>query len=115
MDSTPPPMVMSDWPDMTWPAAMLHGLEAAGAEAVDLHARDRVRVVRVQHRDARDVGALLADRIDAAQHDVVDHWRCRDGCGRGCACSACVASSSAVTSCSAPSFLPLPRGVRTVS
>src|SRR5262249_4277563 len=48
------------------------GLEARGAEPIDLHAGDRVRVVGVQDRDARDVRTLLAHRIDATEDHVVD-------------------------------------------
>jgi len=50
-------------------------IEAGGAEAVDLHARDRVAVTGGQRRGARDVAARLADRIDAAEHDIVDQHR----------------------------------------
>ncbi len=48
------------------------GFEARGAEAVDLHARHGLGVARDDGRGAGDVRALLADRHDAAQHDVVD-------------------------------------------
>ena len=58
------------------------GVEPRGAEAVDLHARHRVAVARHQRGGARDVAARLADRIDAAQHDVVDQLRGRACCGR---------------------------------
>ena len=47
-------------------------VEPRGAEAVDLHARDRVAVAGGERRGARDVAARLADRIDAAEHHVVD-------------------------------------------
>ncbi len=46
--------------------------EARGAEAVDLHASDRLGIVRIENGQPRDVGALLLHRRDAAQHDVVD-------------------------------------------
>ena len=50
----------------------IHRVEPGGAEPVDLHARHLVAVARHDRRDARDVAAGLADRIDAAQHHVVD-------------------------------------------
>ena len=53
----------------------IHRVEAGGAEAVDLHARHLVAVARHDRRDARDVAARLADRIDAAEHHVVDQRR----------------------------------------
>ena len=53
----------------------IHRVEPGGAEAVDLHAGNGVAVARLQRRDARDVAAGFADRIDAAEHDVVDQLR----------------------------------------
>ena len=53
----------------------IHRIEAGGAEAVDLHAGHAVAEARDQRGGARDVAARLADRIDAAEHDVVDHAR----------------------------------------
>ena len=50
----------------------IHGVEAGGAEAADLHAGDGLAEARLQRREARDVGAGLADRIDHAEDDVVD-------------------------------------------
>ena len=50
----------------------IHGIEAGGAEAVDLHAGHGFAETRLQRRETRDVGAGLADRIDAAEDDVVD-------------------------------------------
>ena len=46
IDSTPPPIVMSCWPDMTCGRREVHRIEARGAEAVDLHARHAVAVAR---------------------------------------------------------------------
>ena len=75
IDSTPPPMVMSCWPDITSRRGEIDRVEPRGAEAVDLHARHLVAVARDERRGARDVAARLADRIDAAEHDVVDQLR----------------------------------------
>ena len=50
----------------------IDGVEAGGAEPVDLHAGNRVAVTGMQRGDARDVAAGLADRIDHAHHHVVD-------------------------------------------
>ena len=50
----------------------IHRIEPRGAEAVDLHAGHVVAEPGDKRRRARDVAARLADRIDAAEHDVVD-------------------------------------------
>ena len=50
----------------------VHGLETRGAEAVDRHAGNGLGEAGHHRRGAGDVGALLADRHDAAQDDVVD-------------------------------------------
>ena len=50
----------------------IHGIEAGGAEAADLDAGDGFAEARIHRREARDVGAGLADRIDHAENDVVD-------------------------------------------
>ena len=50
----------------------IHRVEPGRAEAVDLHARHAVAVAGAQRGGAGDVAARLADRIDAAEHDVVD-------------------------------------------
>jgi hypothetical protein len=50
----------------------VHRLEARGAEAVDLDAGRGLGPAGVEHGGAGDVGALLADRRDAAEDDVVD-------------------------------------------
>ncbi len=47
-------------------------LEPRSAEAAVREAGHRLRPVGVEHRGARDVAALLADRRHAAEHDVVD-------------------------------------------
>ncbi len=55
-------MAKSASPDITLAAAMLHGFQARGAEAVDLHAGGGLGVAGGQHGGAGDVGALLAHR-----------------------------------------------------
>ena len=51
----------------------IHGIEAGGAEAADLHAGDGFAEPRLQRREARDIGTGLADRIDHAEDDVIDN------------------------------------------
>ncbi len=48
------------------------GLEAGGAEAVDLDAGDRVGQPRLDRGGLGDVSTLVTDRGDASEHDVVD-------------------------------------------
>ena len=72
IDSTPPPMARSFWPATIARRREVHRIEAGGAEAVDLHARHRLAEAGMERRGAGDVAARLADRIDAAQNDVVD-------------------------------------------
>ena len=50
----------------------IHGIEAGSAEPRDLDAGDGFAETGVHGREARDVGAGLADRIDHAEDDVVD-------------------------------------------
>ena len=92
----------------------IHRIETGGAKAVDLHARHLVAVARHDRGDTGDVAAGLADRIDAAQHHIIDQHRI-EIVRSLIAPSAWLARLSAVTSCSAPSALPRPRGVRTAS
>ena len=51
------------------------GLQARGAEAVELDARDGVRQAGLDRGGLGDVRALVADRRHAAEHDVVDPVR----------------------------------------
>src|SRR5690606_27022527 len=55
------------------------GLQAGGAEAVLLHAGDRVGQAGGDGGDPGDVGALVADRADHAEDDVVDRGRVETG------------------------------------
>ena len=50
----------------------IHRVEAGGAESADLDAGNGFAETGVERREARDVGAGLADRIDHAEDDVVD-------------------------------------------
>ncbi|MGY4484635.1 hypothetical protein ACVWWR_003826 [Bradyrhizobium sp. LM3.2] len=50
----------------------IHGVQAGGTEAADLHAGHGLAEARLQRRKARDVGAGFADRIDHAENDVID-------------------------------------------
>ena len=72
IDSAPPPMVEFMLAAHDLGGGEIHGIEAGGAEAADLDAGDGFAEARLDRREARDVGAGLADRIDHAEHDVVD-------------------------------------------
>ncbi len=50
----------------------IHRIEAGCAKPIDLYAGDLVAETGDQSRRARDVAARLADRIDAAEHHVID-------------------------------------------
>jgi hypothetical protein len=50
----------------------VHGIETAGAETADLHARHLFAEPCLDRGEARDVASGFADGIDHAQHDVVD-------------------------------------------
>jgi hypothetical protein len=79
---------------------------------VDLLTGNAFGIVGGQKGGAGDIAALLADRLRAAEDDVVDQRvskSLRDARAR----SGTAASSTAVTSCNEPSGLPFPRGVRT--
>jgi hypothetical protein len=58
---------------------LVDGLEAGGAEAVQLHAGDGLGVPRLERGGLRDVAALVAERGDDAEHDVVDPVRVERG------------------------------------
>ena len=92
---------------------LVDGLEAGGAEAVELHAGDGLGEPGRERGGLGDVAALVADRRDDAEHDVVDR-----GSGRGRGCASWISSSrpttrsTGLTSWREPAALPLPRGVR---
>ena len=58
---------------------LVDGLEAGGAEAVELHARDGLGVAGRERGGLGDVAALVADRGDHAEHHVVDAVRVEAG------------------------------------
>ena len=72
IDSTPPARIRSSKPERTCCGGHVDGLEAGGAEAVELHAGDGLGVAGGERRGLGDVAALVADRRDDAEHDVVD-------------------------------------------
>ena len=63
IDSTPPPIVDLVLARHDLRRGDVDGLEARGAEAVDLHARHALGIARDERRGAGDVAALLADRM----------------------------------------------------
>ena len=113
IDSTPPARIRSSKPRAHARGGLVDGLEAGGAEAVELHAGDGLGVAGRERGGLGDVAALVADRRDHAEHDVVDAVR-----GRGAGLRVLTSSSrpttrsTGFTSCSEPTALPLPRGVR---
>ena len=62
-----------------------------------------------------DVGALVADRRDDTEDDVVDRVGVEVGLRFGSSSSRPVSSEIGLTSCREPVFLPRPRGVRMAS
>ena len=90
-------------------------LQPRGAEPVELHAGDRVRQAGGERGGPGDVRALVAERDDHAEHDVVDRRRVE---GREAPRSSSIrptTSEIGLTSCSEPVALPRPRGVRIAS
>ena len=80
IDSTPPPIVMSCWPDMTSAAAKFTASRPEAQKRLICTPGTLVAVAGHERRHARDVAAGLADRIDAAEHHVVDQRRDRARC-----------------------------------
>ena len=72
IDSTPPASTRSSQPERDLLRGDVDGLQARGAEAVELHAGDRVGQAGRDGGGLGDVGALVADRRHAAEHDVID-------------------------------------------
>ena len=50
-------------------------IESRSTEAVDLHARNFLAEACLQHGGTRDIAACFADRVDAAEHHVLDQFR----------------------------------------
>ena len=50
----------------------VHRIEAGAAEAVDLKARNRLGIARIERRRAGQHAALLADRLGAAHHHLFE-------------------------------------------
>ena len=73
----------------------VHRLQPAGAEAALRHAGHGLRPFGVQHRGARDVGALLAHRRHAAQHHVVHQRGVELRCAAASPAAACAAATPA--------------------
>ena len=81
MDSTPPPIVISCWPDMISAAAKFTASRPEAQKRLICTPGTPSPKPADQRRRARDVAARLADRIDAAQHHVVDQSSGRACCG----------------------------------
>ena len=75
IDSTPPPIVRSDWPDITCAAAVLTASSPDAQKRLSCLPGTDLIESRDECGDARDIGALFADRRHATQHDVVDRAR----------------------------------------
>ena len=58
---------------------LVDGLEAGGAEAVELHAGDGLGIAGLERGGLGDVAALVADGGHHAEHDVVDAARVQAG------------------------------------
>ena len=81
MDSTPPPIVISCWPDMISAAAKFTASRPEAQKRLICTPGTPSPKPAHQRRGAGDVAARLADRIDAAHHHVVDHAPDRACCG----------------------------------
>ena len=116
IDSTPPASTRSSQPRADLLRGDVHRLQTGGAEPVELHAGDRVGQPGGDRRGPGDVAALVADRRDDAEHDVVDAGRVeRPGTAARSSWISPTTSEIGLTSCSEPVALPRPRGVRTAS
>ncbi len=72
MLSTPPPTTRSSQPLFTLAAARFTLSSPLAQKRLCVTPAQVLRPFGIQHRGARDVGALLADRRHAAEHHVVD-------------------------------------------
>ena len=112
MLSTPPPTTRSSKPLATLAAARFTLSRPDAQKRLCVTPATGLRPFGVEHRGARDVGALLADGRDAAEHHVVDQRRVELVAALQLLAAACAAATPAMAWCRLPSFLPLPRGVR---
>lgn len=94
---------------------LVDGLEPGGAEAVELHAADVVGQAGRDGRGLGDVTTLVADRRDAAQHDVLDAVGVERGLRVRSSSISPVTRETGLVACSDPVLLPRPRGVRMAS
>ena len=75
IDSTPPPIVMSCWPDITSAAAKFTASRPEAQKRLICMPGTLLPKPAIDGGGAGDVAARLADRIDAAEHHVVDQLR----------------------------------------
>ena len=114
IDSTPPPIVMSCWPDMTSAAAKF---TASRPEAQKrLICTPGTPSPKPATSAAARAMSPPASPTGSTQPSTTSSTSAGSSLLRSLtAASACAARLSAVTSCSDPSALPRPRGVRTAS
>ncbi|MHC2343447.1 hypothetical protein ACVMIL_004613 [Bradyrhizobium barranii subsp. barranii] len=114
MDSAPPPMTSSCWPLITWAAAKF---TASRPEAQKrLICTPGTASPRPALSAAKRAMSLPASPTGSTTPSTTSSTESSGRLLRSfSAFSGTVASASAVTSCSAPSALPRPRGVRTWS
>src|SRR5882757_6188206 len=112
MDSAPPPMVMACWPDMIWAAAKFTASRPEAQKRLictpgTLSPRPAFSAAK---RAMSEPASPTGSTTPSTTSSTTSSFRLLRSLS---ALSGAVASASAVTSCSAPSALPRPRGVRT--
>ena len=80
IDSAPPPITRSCWPLMIWAAAKFTASRPEAQKRLIWTPGTASPRPAFMRREARDVGAGFADRIDHAENDVVDDVFLRDCC-----------------------------------
>ena len=114
INSTPPPMVMSCWPDMISAAAKFTASRPEAQKRLICTPGTPSPKPAIS-AEARAMSPP-ASPTGSTQPSTTSSSSLGSRSLRSLtAASACVARLSAVTSCSAPSALPRPRGVRTAS
>ena len=114
MDSTPPPIVMSCWPDMTSAAAKFTASRPEAQKRLiwmpgtSLPKPAMIAATRAMSPPASPTGSTQPSTTSSTSTGS-------SSLRSLIAASAWLARLSAVTSCSEPSALPRPRGVRTAS